>query len=84
MKRFISFILFFVLLFGALPIFASNDSVKQVTIVNCDTGRPIVTANGTSTFTMETKGNISIHAQKMARTIMWISANPPHKASSRP
>lgn len=57
MKRLISLI--FVLLFAlsCLPVLATGAQTKQVTIMNCDTGRLITTADGTTSFTMESSDN---------------------------
>ncbi len=57
MKRFISLILILLFSLSCLPVLATDAQAKQVTIMNCDTGRKITAADGSTSFTMESSGN---------------------------
>ncbi len=57
MKRFISLILILLFSLSCLPVLATDAQAKQITIMNCDTGRKITAADGSTSFTMEGSGN---------------------------
>ncbi len=57
MKRFISLILILLFVLSCLPVLATKTPAKQVTIINCDTGRKITAADGSTSFTMEDNDN---------------------------
>ncbi len=57
MKRLISLILILLFSLNCLPVLATETQPKQVTLMNCDTGRKITASDGSTAFTMENHDN---------------------------